>query len=50
MKTMKWLIKREMWENKGMLLWTPVVIACGGDAGPHQPVPRQNERHPGGGP
>jgi ABC-2 type transport system permease protein len=28
MKTMKWLIKREMWENKGMLLWTPVVIAC----------------------
>lgn len=28
MKTMKWLIKREMWENKGMLFWTPVVIAC----------------------
>ncbi|NYE60756.1 ABC-2 type transport system permease protein [Duganella sp. 1224] len=27
MKTMKWLLKREMWENKGMLLWTPVVIA-----------------------
>lgn len=27
MKTMKWLIKREMWENKGMLLWTPMVIA-----------------------
>lgn len=27
MKTMKWLIKREMWENKGMLLWTPVAIA-----------------------
>lgn len=27
MKTMKWLIKREMWENKGMLLWTPVVIS-----------------------
>jgi ABC-2 type transport system permease protein len=27
MKTMKWLIKREMWENKGMLLWTPIVIA-----------------------
>lgn len=27
MKTMKWLIKREMWENKGMLFWTPVVIA-----------------------
>ncbi|MRW84924.1 hypothetical protein GJ698_12620 [Pseudoduganella sp. FT26W] len=28
MKTMKWLIKREMWENKGMLVWTPVVIAA----------------------
>ncbi|MRX08628.1 hypothetical protein GJ697_12335 [Pseudoduganella sp. FT25W] len=27
MKTMKWLIKREMWENKGMLVWTPVAIA-----------------------
>jgi len=27
MKTMKWLIKREMWENKGMLLWTPLAIA-----------------------
>jgi ABC-2 type transport system permease protein len=27
MKTMKWLIKREMWEHKGMLLWAPVVIA-----------------------
>ncbi len=27
MKTMKWLLKREMWENKGMLLWTPAVIA-----------------------
>ncbi len=27
MKTMKWLLKREMWENKGMLLWTPVVVA-----------------------
>jgi ABC-2 type transport system permease protein len=27
MKTMKWLLKREMWENKGMLLWTPIVIA-----------------------
>jgi ABC-2 type transport system permease protein len=28
MKTMKWLIKREMWENKGMLLWTPIVVAA----------------------
>ncbi|MYM37991.1 hypothetical protein [Duganella qianjiadongensis] len=27
MNTMKWLIKREMWEHKGMLLWTPVVVA-----------------------
>jgi ABC-2 type transport system permease protein len=27
MKTMKWLIKREMWENKGSLFWAPVVIA-----------------------
>ncbi|MRW88475.1 hypothetical protein GJ699_00580 [Duganella sp. FT80W] len=27
MKTMKWLLKREMWEHKGMLLWTPVAIA-----------------------
>ncbi|WP_432383442.1 hypothetical protein [Duganella sp. P38] len=27
MNTMKWLIKREMWENKGMLLWTPLAIA-----------------------
>jgi ABC-2 type transport system permease protein len=27
MKTMKWLIKREMWEHKGMLLWAPAVIA-----------------------
>ena len=27
MKTMKWLIKRELWEHKGMLIWTPLVIA-----------------------
>lgn len=27
MKTMKWLIKREMWENKGMLFWAPTVLA-----------------------
>ncbi|MEC5162682.1 ABC-2 type transport system permease protein [Janthinobacterium sp. CG_23.3] len=25
MKTMQWLVKREMWEHKGMLFWTPVV-------------------------
>ena len=28
MKTMKWLIKREMWEHKGMLLWAPAVIGA----------------------
>jgi len=28
MNTMKWLIKRELWENKGMLFWAPVVMAC----------------------
>ena len=28
MKTMKWLIKREMWEHKGMLVWAPTVIAA----------------------
>jgi len=27
MKTMKWLIRRELWELKGMLVWTPLVIA-----------------------
>lgn len=27
MRTMKWLIMREMWEHKGMLVWTPAVIA-----------------------
>ena len=27
MKTMKWLVKRELWEHKGMLVWTPLVIA-----------------------
>lgn len=24
---MKWLIKREMWEHKGMLFWAPVCVA-----------------------
>ncbi|WP_295993959.1 hypothetical protein [Rugamonas sp.] len=28
MKTMKWLLQRELWENKGMLFWTPVVVAA----------------------
>lgn len=27
MNTMKWLIKREMWEHKGMLLWAPLAVA-----------------------
>jgi ABC-2 type transport system permease protein len=27
MKTMKWLIRREMWEHKGMLVWAPAVVA-----------------------
>jgi ABC-2 type transport system permease protein len=27
MKTMKWLIKREFWEHKGMVVWTPAVVA-----------------------
>ena len=26
MKTMKWLIQREYWENKGMLFWAPAVV------------------------
>ncbi|MDC8758329.1 hypothetical protein [Janthinobacterium fluminis] len=28
MKTMQWLIKRELWEHKGMVLWTPVVVGA----------------------
>ncbi|KQQ45899.1 hypothetical protein ASF61_19875 [Duganella sp. Leaf126] len=28
MNTMKWLVKRELWEHKGMLVWTPLVIAA----------------------
>ena len=27
MKTMKWLIKREFWEHKGMVVWAPAVVA-----------------------
>ncbi|APA69191.1 hypothetical protein [Janthinobacterium sp. 1_2014MBL_MicDiv] len=26
MKKMQWLLRRELWEHKGMLLWTPAVI------------------------
>ncbi|XLZ72013.1 hypothetical protein ABT364_08610 [Massilia sp. SR12] len=26
MNTMKWLIQREYWENKGMLFWAPVIV------------------------
>ena len=28
MKTMKWLIRRELWEHKGMLVWTPAALAA----------------------
>jgi ABC-2 type transport system permease protein len=28
MKTMQWLIRREYWEHKGMLLWVPLAIAA----------------------
>jgi ABC-2 type transport system permease protein len=28
MKTMKWLIRRELWEHKGMLVWAPAAIAA----------------------
>ena len=28
MKTMKWLIKRELWEHQGMLLRAPLVVAA----------------------
>ena len=27
MKTMKWLLRREFWENKGAFFWAPLVIA-----------------------
>lgn len=27
MNTMKWLVKREFWENKGIYLWTPLILA-----------------------
>lgn len=28
MKTMKWLIRREFWENKGMFFWAPVIVSA----------------------
>ncbi|MES2742431.1 MAG: hypothetical protein V4754_15985 [Pseudomonadota bacterium] len=28
MNKLKWLIKRELWEHKGMLVWTPVAIGA----------------------
>lgn len=27
MKTMKWLLRREFWENKGAFFWAPAIIA-----------------------
>jgi ABC-2 type transport system permease protein len=27
MKTMKWLLRREFWENKGSFFWAPAIIA-----------------------
>jgi ABC-2 type transport system permease protein len=26
--TMQWLLRREVWEHKGMVLWAPAVVAC----------------------
>ncbi len=28
MKTMKWLLRREFWENKGSILWAPIVVGA----------------------
>ncbi|QGZ42295.1 ABC-2 type transport system permease protein [Pseudoduganella flava] len=28
MKTMKWLVRREVWEHKGMLAWAPLAVAA----------------------
>jgi ABC-2 type transport system permease protein len=28
MKTMKWLLQREVWEHKGSILWAPLVVAA----------------------
>ncbi|HEY1042536.1 MAG TPA: hypothetical protein VGE60_01600 [Telluria sp.] len=27
MKTMKWLVRREFWEHKGMFFWAPIIAA-----------------------
>jgi ABC-2 type transport system permease protein len=27
MKTMKWLLRREFWENKGSMFWAPLIVA-----------------------
>jgi ABC-2 type transport system permease protein len=27
MNTMKWLVRREFWENKGMFFWAPIVVS-----------------------
>jgi ABC-2 type transport system permease protein len=28
MKTMKWLLRREFWENKGSMFWAPIVVGA----------------------
>ena len=28
MKTMKWLLRREYWEHKGMLMWAPLAVGA----------------------
>jgi ABC-2 type transport system permease protein len=28
MKTMKWLVRREFWEHKGMFFWAPIVVSA----------------------
>ena len=28
MNTMKWLVKREYWENKGGFFWAPIIVGC----------------------
>ena len=27
MNTMKWLVRREFWEHKGMFFWAPLIAA-----------------------
>ena len=26
--TMKWLLKRELWEHKGGFVWTPAIVGA----------------------